>query len=1134
MTQEAVIVEPSGREFYPEGLLERNWWINWVLAYRYDALDDGEPDEDAVATKQPVAPYLNGDATPSRWGRDMPADEYPATAFDEVEPWVGARIGVDVEAPDRVISDEVGIGIIKESVREYDGEPVTLLDWDDVRDPDTGEVHPVCAAALDAVDAYAEISQSGEGIHQFVYGKVPTMLQFLRHIDDEPFVGDDLPMIEMYSGKRVCAMTGTHVAGTGDDLVAGQDLIDQLCWKFGRGTNNNEGTATDPFAAERDGETEGSENVSQTGGGSAKVPSHEEVEAAMRETLEYSGDSPAEWDSETLAEIKYEALIRGRENSDELVNVSNWQLYGLAAVAGYNIGKEKAEIVADIVSVAERDDDISIDERRVKREVSREYGKAVDGYAPPPSIQTLKEKSLLPVEYTHVSELHSDELAPPVEKWSTWSEARLSGELDESSIIPAGALRHIAEEKGYYDFDSLETQPDELPAKAHNKALYWVNNGWAEDRDEIGDDEQATARSYKSRDAVVHNWQDVRYIYEDSKDAGRKAARDLLSSKYEFMTVSDSETLQLYDEDAGIYTDKIGPVRGEIYEKLGEHWSTHELNEITAGLRQVNVVEPRHLDAGDRDEALICVSNGVLDIFNRELHAHSPKYHFVNRVPVEYDPDADTSVFEEFVGGLVGRDADADTLFEMVGHALLPDANERYKKFLILTGDADNGKSMFYDSVSTLLNGPEGDESNTSGVKLAKLAQNRFSIYSMYGSLANIAGEIDGKKIRNTANLKDITGGDEVEIEPKGQDSFFDTLGTTLMFAANDPPILGERDKKAIATRIVPIELPFTFVENPTGEFEKERVPEDELKTRLRADEALSGLLNLALDGLERLEANNGDVSLPESPSERLEKYERSADPMREFGTIALENDADDYVVKADVTTLYKHFAQQQGYEIGSQIGPVLHGVLRGIESLNYTDSKPRHPDYSDTSLPLKGWDERKEVVDRVTLTEEGMQLAEAAGLIDEDVDKPESGENGPKPSLSELDAGYVTFNATAKSVLDPKPWLQGEGTFEGEAGDIVDYQIRDGEAEAPILDEGERYRIKNARITTDEAGATIVEIRPGTTEVNPQTKPTSINDHDGNDESDNEDDEVEDTEADPSATDDVTDDESGRESDEG
>jgi len=678
----------------------------------------------------------------------------------------------------------------------------------------------------------------------------------------------------------------------------------------------------------------------------------------------------------------------------------------------------------------------------------------------------------------------------PREAWLAWAAARERGILDADDALPTKALEHVAREQELYDFDALDAdlRDDgvELPAKAHNRALWWVNDVWADETDVSVDDDTGDATSKPGRSKTgptPRTWEDVRYIYDESKEEGRRAARTLLSARYDLMTLEETDTLRVYDPETGVYTDETGVLRGEIYDGLGSVWSTHELNEIVAGLRQRNIVRKHELNGDGLAGPHVCVENGVLDLLGRELKDHSPEYHFVDRVPVEYDPNADTEPYEEFVGDLVDRDEDAKALFEMAGHALTPDANERWKKFLILTGDADNGKSAFYGRVKALLDGPDGEERNTSAVKLAKMAQNRFSVYSLYGSMANIAGEIDGKKIRNTAAIKDITGGDPVELEPKGGDSFFDTVNTTLMFAANDPPIMGDRDKEAVATRIVPVELPFTFVDDPDGPYEKEAIDEAELEAWLDAPEARSGFLNLALDGIERLEANGGDVSLPESPEERLRMYERAADPMREFGERCLENSATDYVVKADATTIYKEFATAEGYELGSNAGSVLHDVLRGVPGLNYTESRKRSPDYGDTELPLRPWDERKFVVDRVSLTEEGLEYAERAGIVVNDDEEP--GTDGSKPTPDALAAMSTgrgkQFTAEIVNVSDGEYNRVAQGEFEGSAGSRLGFVIPGSNPNFFEGRQGETVHITQAAIRTDDDGLKEVVVNDGT-----------------------------------------------------
>ncbi|MEM4782380.1 MAG: hypothetical protein QXG03_12585 [Halalkalicoccus sp.] len=118
--------------------------------------------------------------------------------------------------------------------------------------------------------------------------------------------------------------------------------------------------------------------------------------------------------------------------------------------------------------------------------------------------------------------------------------------------------------------------------------------------------------------------------------------------------------------------------------------------------------------------------------------------------------------------------------------------------------------------------------------------------------------------------------------------------------------------------------------------------------------------------------------------------------------------------------------------------------------------------------------------------------------------DRDYSGINGLEP-------GYTTFEATVSTVLEPKPWLQGEGTLRDRSG-LIDYVIRDGSGDIPRLKEDDRYRFENARVTTNENGVRIVEIRPGATEVKPATQQTGLNQNGDNEDRDESDDNSRDT----------------------
>jgi DNA-binding transcriptional ArsR family regulator len=386
---------PSGRSFYPDEITAREWWINWVMALPFG--DDGEVDEDGTPTKQPAAPYDNGHARPTKWNSGLDDDEHPCTDFEDVLPWAGLSTTVDIHAPDRVVSDELGLGIIlpvNQGSENSDRRKITLIDWDDVRDPETGEIHPVVGRALAAVDCYAEISQSGEGIHQFVFGEIPGgFSKFIRHIDDEPFIGDDLPAVEMYESGRVCAMTGDHVAGSGEDVVDAQGLIDRLCWEFGTAGNAGPGTPSDPYGRRSD-DLDASNG---TGAGDDGVPDHETVGETLQDAAAYDGPDPDDWETPDDWSLEYAAVLRARKRSDELAGVANWELLGYAAAYGYRDDRTKTEILDDL-----RDHptpQYGFDETRARKEIRGVFRKADAGNYQPPSRATLAHRGILPDRY---------------------------------------------------------------------------------------------------------------------------------------------------------------------------------------------------------------------------------------------------------------------------------------------------------------------------------------------------------------------------------------------------------------------------------------------------------------------------------------------------------------------------------------------------------------------------------------------------------------------------------------------------------------------------------------------------------------------------------------------------------------
>ena len=118
-------------------------------------------------------------------------------------------------------------------------DPFIFIDGDDVRDPDTGAVHPGFKAILVQLgETYTDISTSGTGVHAMYRGDTPDgVTEPVLTVDDEPWGGnDDLPEIEIYATKHVCVTTGRHVPGSptevreldGETLTAVLDAAGEL------------------------------------------------------------------------------------------------------------------------------------------------------------------------------------------------------------------------------------------------------------------------------------------------------------------------------------------------------------------------------------------------------------------------------------------------------------------------------------------------------------------------------------------------------------------------------------------------------------------------------------------------------------------------------------------------------------------------------------------------------------------------------------------------------------------------------------------------------------------------------------------------------------------------------------------
>lgn len=246
----------------PEWLKDKELWLLWN-----------------TVEKMPMAPWHTGHSYRVKWGAD--ADERPETTFDEAKMLADmdpATIHTTYPFPtddagDPDLPDRVAPTILLP--HETHDPPLMLVDFDDVRDPETGRITDEVAEIVDELGSYTEVSRSGAGLHVFVRARLPDGLgKFIAPLDD---AGD----IELYDHGRFVGATWDHLAGTPDHIAEAQDLIDALVGHYaleshrkrmGRAVAEATGGASRP--------TGGGSRSKITGGGDGSRSPYFEIDAA--------------------------------------------------------------------------------------------------------------------------------------------------------------------------------------------------------------------------------------------------------------------------------------------------------------------------------------------------------------------------------------------------------------------------------------------------------------------------------------------------------------------------------------------------------------------------------------------------------------------------------------------------------------------------------------------------------------------------------------------------------------------------------------------------------------------------------------------------------------------------------------
>ena len=274
-------------------------------------------------------------------------------------------------------------------------------------------------------------------------------------------------------------------------------------------------------------------------------------------------------------------------------------------------------------------------------------------------------------------------------------------------------------------------------------------------------------------------------------------------------------------------------------------------------------------ESGISDANLIAFKNGVLNIATGDFMEFSPEYVITNKIPHNYNPNAQSDLLDSVMMKLACKDRSVyKLLYQAIGYCFYR-RNELRKSFFLL-GEKRNGKSTFLDMVQTLLG-----EENVANLDLCEIGH-EFKTAELTGRLANIGDDINDEYVSNTAIFKKVVSGDVITVAKKGKDPYKLRSFAKFFFSANSLPRLGRgKDSSAVLDRLVII--PFD------AKFSKDDADYDPfIKYKLREESVMEALIAKAVPALRTVLVNQ-EFEHCSKVDENMIEFEKSNNPLIVF-----------------------------------------------------------------------------------------------------------------------------------------------------------------------------------------------------------------------------------------------------------
>jgi len=405
------------------------------------------------------------------------------------------------------------------------------------------------------------------------------------------------------------------------------------------------------------------------------------------------------------------------------------------------------------------------------------------------------------------------------------------------------------------------------------------------------------------------------HLIKREKNEATELLVEIIEEENTIYTIRNDEKTEIFIYVEGIYVPQgLCRIKEICRRYLLDAFNTSIFNNVISKIEADTYIDAEEFFNINTVEE-IAVENGILNIFTKELTQFTEQKIFFNKLPTRYDPTKECPRIITFFLDVLKNKEDVIVMQELFGFLLLKEY--KIETAFMLSGSGRNGKGKTIELIKRFL----GQE-NCTNRTITDIENDIFARGDLLNKLANICGDLGSESITKSGWFKALTGRDLISAPRKFKSTINFVNYAKMIFSANELPRVYD-NSLGFWERWVYFEFPYVFKtkkEIKTLPYEEQKMCKEidpEIIDKISTPEEMSGLLNWALEGLERL-LKNKDFSDSQTGNQIKEMWQRKANSLKAFIMDCVEENYDSIIQKKEFQKAYSNYCRKNRIKIVS------------------------------------------------------------------------------------------------------------------------------------------------------------------------------------------------------------------------